>query len=269
MNHAGFLNLGATHDSESKTKGRIMADSAEGGSALAQALAQYWRQTRRKIATPCPLCAGRAAAGLLCAGCESDIKHTAARCRRCALRLPAMDVQCPDCLRRLPAFAQTVAAFDYEPPVDSLIHLFKTELKFAYADLLAGLLQDAMCCATVSLENVDVLTAIPSSRTSLRRRGFNPAAEIARALAGVTAALPLRHDVLQRRREGPRQAAGNRRTRLDSAHGLFECRLALHGKTVAIVDDVMTTGSTMDAAAQAVLDAGALSVTALVVARTP
>lgn len=171
-------------------------------------------------------------------------------------------------MRRLPAFEHTVAAFDYETPDDSLISLFKTELKFAYADLLAGLLEDAMRQDSTPLQRYDVLMPIPSSRASLRRRGFNPAAEIARALAARTA-LPLRRDALQRRREGPRQAAGNRRMRLQAAEGLFDCRLALQGETVAIVDDVMTTGSTMDAAALAVLQAGAARVIALVVARTP
>ena len=243
-----------------------------GSGALSRRLGLYWRRTRGRIATQCPLCAGRAAGGQLCAGCESDIRATTStlipRCKRCALRLPALVLHCPDCMRRLPAFEHTVAAFDYESPADSLLSLFKTELKFAYADLLAGLLEDAMRHDSMPLESYDVLMPIPSSRASLRRRGFNPAAEIARALAARTG-LPLSRDALRRQREGPRQAAGNRRTRLQAAVGLFDCHFAVHGKTVAIVDDVMTTGSTMDAAALAVLDAGAARVTALVVARTP
>lgn len=97
---------------------------------------------------------------------------------------------------------------------------------------------------------------------------MNPAAEIARGLAAQLA-LPLSCAALRRRRDTPRQTALGRQARLRGAGGVFQCARDLSGRHVGLVDDVMTTGSTAQAAARALLAAGAVSVTVLVAARTP
>ncbi|MBV7482851.1 ComF family protein [Bordetella sp. BOR01] len=224
------------------------------------------------LASDCPLCGGLAAGGLLCPGCAVDIGRTmhdgGPRCARCALRLEAAAQSCPDCARAAPAFTRTIAAFDYEPPFDSLIGRYKAERRYGLATALAQLLADATARQVVRLHPATLLIPIPSSQASLRRRGFNPAAELAAGLAAALR-LPLRRGVLQRVREGPRQAAGNRQARRQGAQGLFHCGQPVPGCRVGLVDDVMTTGSTVDAAARALLQAGAAEVTVLVAARTP
>ncbi|MBO1112302.1 double zinc ribbon domain-containing protein [Bordetella petrii] len=225
------------------------------------------------LPSDCPLCGETAAGGRLCPGCAGDIAHSmrggSPRCARCALRLDAQARHhCPDCARAAPAFARAIAAFDYEPPYDSLIGRYKGERRYGLATALAQLLADAVARQAVPLHRDTVLVPIPSSQASLRRRGFNPAAELAASLAGQLR-LPLRRGALRRLREGPRQAAGNRRARRQGAHGLFHCGQPWHGRPVGLVDDVMTTGSTVDAAARALLRAGAADVTVLVAARTP
>ncbi len=122
--------------------------------------------------------------------------------------------------------------------------------------------------AVASLPPGVLLVPIPASRASLRLRGLNPAAEIARSLAAELG-LPRPVHLLVRRREAPRQATLGRGARQRGAVGLFECVRPVCGRHVAIVDDVMTTGSTANAAATALLAAGAGSVTVLVAARTP
>jgi len=229
------------------------------------------RRLLARLPSDCPLCGGPAAGGLLCAGCAGDIVHRmrdgSPRCARCALRLAPGVRRCPDCARAEPAFARAIAAFDYEPPFDSLVGRYKAERRYGLSTALAQLLADAVAHAA-PLDPATLLVPIPSSQASLRRRGFNPAAELAGSL-GARLCLPVRRGALRRLREGPRQAAGNRRARRQGAQGLFECVVALQGRPVGLVDDVMTTGSTVDAAARALLRAGASQVTVLVAARTP
>ncbi|WP_236844518.1 ComF family protein [Bordetella sp. 15P40C-2] len=174
-----------------------------------------------------------------------------------------------------PNFERVIAAFDYEAPFDSLIARYKTEHRFGLSTTLAHLLAQAVARAgglsprqgPISA-SATVLVPIPSSAASLRRRGFNPAGELATSL-GAELHLPVRRDVLRRRREGPRQAYSGRAARHLAAQGLFETVGRLDGWSVGLVDDVMTTGATVNAASAALLSAGAARVVVLVAARTP
>lgn len=189
------------------------------------------------------------------------------RCVTCACRLSLHAPQCAHCLSRPRVFVATVAAFDYEPPADVLLRMLKTELRLNMAEVLANLLLDALAVAP-PLPRGTLIVPIPAGRASLSARGFNPAGEIARSMAGALG-LPLRLAALRRLRETPRQTSLGQRARIRGAHGLFRAQSDVAGRDIALVDDVMTTGSTMNAAAQALLAAGATSVTALVVARAP
>ncbi|AZG10884.1 ComF family protein [Pigmentiphaga sp. H8] len=240
-----------------------------------------WRhlaaRLRALVPSDCPLCASRGRGGMLCAACEDAACRTARtlpglglpwRCARCALPLPEHDTACPDCADLVPAFSRTIIAFDYAPPADALVLQLKNGRRYGRADLLGNLLAEAVRHQPQPLESGTVLVPIPASFASLRRRGFNPAAEIARAL-GRDLALPVRHDLLRRRREQAKQSGLGRLGRREAVRGLYACAPQARGLCVGLVDDVMTTGSTLHAAAAALRMAGAASVVALAVARTP
>ncbi|WP_260986196.1 ComF family protein [Bordetella genomosp. 13] len=242
-----------------------------------------WRRLAARAGSACPACGGAARGGRLCEPCVEDVLEgvldpDGLRCQRCALRLscaalprdlPAGAVLCVDCLLHPPAFARTVAAFDYEPPFDGLVQRYKGEHRYVMAGALAHLLYCAWLAADVEGPPVQALVPVPASRSSLRRRGFNTAAELAAAL-GAQANVPVLRTALHRRREdGRRQASLGRRQREAAVQGLYACRRPLPPLHVGLVDDVMTTGSTVDAAARALLGAGAARVTVLVAARTP
>ncbi|MFC4275916.1 ComF family protein [Achromobacter aloeverae] len=219
------------------------------------------------------MCAGPARGGGLCDGCRADARATMhpsqRRCGRCALRLGWAMPECPDCARRPPAYGQVVAGCDYEAPADLLITRLKGERRFAMAGPLAALILDALAQPGAPARPPDaVLVPVPAARASLRRRGFNPAAEIARALARATG-LPVRQAWLRRVVEGPRQASLDRVARLDGVAGAYACPVGLPPCTVLLVDDVMTTGATLDAAARALRAAGASEVLGLVAMRAP
>ncbi|CAM3382540.1 Phosphoribosyltransferase domain-containing protein [Bordetella sputigena] len=221
------------------------------------------------------MCGGPAAGGGPCSPCLGDVIATMhdgqSRCRQCALRLRSAQAACPDCARRPSPLTAVFPGFDYESPGDMLITRYKIELRYALAEPLADLVLRAPGLSTPgapALPAGTVLVPIPSSRASLRRRGFNPAGELARALARRTC-LPLRPHWLARGRDGPKQSTLTRAARVRVARDAYVCPAAIPPCTIALVDDVMTTGSTLHAAALALRAAGAASVIGLVAARAP
>lgn len=219
-----------------------------------------------RVGCDCPLCGARVGGARLCAGCEADLLSAPPRCGRCGLRLRPGAPCCAACLGTPRLFGRTVAAFDYEPPADALILMLKAQRRLGVAPVLARLIAAALA-RDGPLPAGTLLLPVPAGRASLRRRGMNPAAEIARGLAAELA-LPLARGVLLRRREAPPQTGQGQQARRAGAVGVYSCAGGVEGRHVAVVDDVMTTGSTADAAAGALLAAGAEGVTVLVAART-
>lgn len=201
--------------------------------------------------------------------------YRGAACPRCGLPLPAADrnavpsVPCGHCLADPPPWSAILAYGLYEGALrDCLLRLkFSGELPLAGA--LGGLLARRLPVALPGAPAPDCVLAMPQHPAHLRERGYNQAHELAAALCRERG-LPLRHDLLWRTRRVRPQAG------LDAAHRLANVRgsFAAHAHRLAgahcwLLDDVMTTGSTARAACAALLDAGAASVSLLVMARTP
>src|SRR5690606_36379073 len=122
--------------------------------------------------------------------------------------------------------------------------------------------------STPALHTAAVLVPVPVSRAALLRRGFNPAAELARSLASKLRR-PCRPELLLRAREGVKQAQLSRVERARSGQALYSCPPHAHGLHIAVVDEVLTTGSTLHSIAKTFKAGGAASVWGLVLARTP
>jgi ComF family protein len=205
----------------------------------------------------CFLCRG-AASGTLCAECDADLPRLApSTCPRCALDSPSGAV-CGRCLAQPPSYDATVAALGYAFPADTLVHALKFRGELALAGLLSSCLRER-----VSLQGIDCIVPVPLSSERLRERGYNQALEIARHLGG-----KLEPDAVARSRDAPPQAGLDREARRRNVRGAFRCQRSFAGERIALVDDVMTTGATLDALAAALKDAGAASVTNWVVCRT-
>jgi ComF family protein len=187
-------------------------------------------------------------------------------CPVCAQPSPTASV-CGACLSRPPRFSITVAACRYAFPLDRLVQGLKYEHRLALAQPLGDALAAAVLRAPSSYRRPDLLVALPLAPSRQHERGFNQAAEIARVVARRTG-LPLARG-LSRIGTGPAQATLPWSQRRRNVRGAFACETRFDGRAVAIVDDVMTTGATLDAAASALLRAGAARVDAWVVARTP
>lgn len=213
----------------------------------------------------CFLCRGSASA-LLCAACDADLPRISAdpgagRCPRCALASPA-GALCGRCLAQPPAYDATQAALDYEFPADALIQALKFRGELALAPFLGDLL--AKCVAD---RNVNCIIPVPLASERLRGRGYNQSLEIARGVAAATGAR-LALELCERSRDTAAQMDLPVDARAKNVRGAFRCPRLLGGLTIAVVDDVMTTGATLEEVAVTLKRAGAARVVNWVVART-
>ena len=211
----------------------------------------------------CFLCRG-AAGEVLCAAClESLPRLPAQSCPRCALPSAGSAV-CGRCLAHPPRYDATFAALWYEFPADALVHAFKFRGELALAPLLARLLAERLQGAPP----VDFVLSVPLSPGRLAERGYNQSLELARRLAAGAGA-PLELAGCTRVRETPQQANLPWAERARNVRGAFRSERSFAGRTVAVVDDVMTTGATLDELAATLKAAGAQQVVNWVLARTP
>lgn len=212
----------------------------------------------------CVLCKAASADALVCAQCTRHMPTITEACPRCALA-SRDDLVCGSCLGKPPPFDAAIAAWRYAFPADRLLQTFKYAGTLALAEPFADAIAEAVAVRGAPLP--ELLVAMPLSARRQRERGFNHAHEIARRLSA-RVHIPLAH-ALRRTRDSPPQAGLTLRERTRNVRDAFDATLGLAGRTIAIVDDVMTTGATLGAAARAARKAGALRVEAWVVARTP
>ncbi len=235
---------------------------------------QRWLQRLPQLVpSSCALC-GASHATAICPACRQQyFGQRRQRCRRCAATLtdPAA-VTCGACLAQPPAFDVTVVAADYLPPVDQLVLALKFGSRLALAPLFAQMLRDALLQDTPDAMLLpDVLTAVPLGPQRLRERGFNQALEIAKPLSrllGVT----LTPSLLVRLRDTQAQSQLHGRDRHDNLRQAFtvpqDFLEMVRGRHVGVVDDVITTGETLNELAATLKRFGAARVTNLVFART-
>lgn len=220
---------------------------------------------RRALPQRCEFCAAPSGADLVCSACAKDLPRLGPACPVCALPTPGGRI-CGRCLAHRPAFAATVAAFAYAFPVDRLIHALKYHGRLALAEWGAGAILSARDAVADNIQP-DRLIALPLAAERQRERGYNHATEIARVVAARTG-IPQILDGARRVRTTLPQAALPWAERAKNVRGAFACDTALTGLTVAVIDDVMTTGASLSEFAITLKKAGAARVDNWVVART-
>lgn len=229
---------------------------------------------RALLPSSCALCGGRCD-GVICLPCHADYvapRHT--RCRRCANPL-GLDgdgrVECAVCLTGRRAFDTTLAATDYAAPLDQLVLQLKFGGRLALAPWFAQMIGDTVR-ADRQFVLPNVLCPVPLGRQRLAGRGFNQALEIARPLSKLLG-IPLRPRLAIRALETQAQSGvgpDQRRRNMRNAFIVSPDALAMvRGQHIGIVDDVMTSGHTLNELAVMFKRFGAARVSNLVFARTP
>jgi ComF family protein len=218
-----------------------------------------------RIALPqaCALCGAPSGRRLLCGACREALPPIGPACPRCALPAAA-DGPCASCLRRPPPWSAACASWRYAFPVDRLLHGLKYGGRLALAEPLAEGLAAAVLAQRGTLP--DRLVPLPLAPARQRERGFNQAQLLAARVARCIGVPVLR--ALERVRDAGPQAALPLERRAANVLGAFAATADVKGLRIALVDDVMTTGATLAAAARAARDAGARGIEVWVVART-
>lgn len=215
----------------------------------------------KSFSQPCLLCGKLSSEGIWCKPCGLALPRLSAMCCPvCALPTPD-GTQCGRCLKRPPAFDRTVAAFSYTFPVTRLIQA----LKFNHQLLIAHALASALSEHIEMLP--DCIIPMPLHPARLRERGFNQSAELAKLL-GARLHRPVLLNVCQRIRATRPQSSLSWKERRRNVLKAFSCSGTLAGMHVAIVDDVMTSGATLNELAQVLRNRQAREISIWVVART-
>lgn len=203
----------------------------------------------------------------VCEACVSRFAQLQPRCRTCALPLPAGVPRCGACLKDLPPLDLCLAAVPYDFPWAGLIADFKFHEQPGLARALALLLRSTPWVEP-ALEAADQVLPMPLSRERLQSRGFNQALVLARQLAPEKT----KAQTLLRIKDTPPQRTLKRTERLSSVKDAFAVEplraSQIKGAKLVLVDDVMTSGASLFAAARVLRAAGAAHITGLVIART-
>jgi ComF family protein len=203
----------------------------------------------------------------LCEACVARFAQPRSRCVRCALPVPPGITQCGRCLAQPPPVDACHAAVTYGYPWSDLVTQYKFHGQAGWSRVFATLMRSAPWVEP-ALDQADLVLPMPLARERLAERGFNQAFELAKQLA------PKRTDatLLLRIRHTPAQLALDRKARVANVKGAFALDPlrpdAVRGKSVVLVDDVMTSGASIHAAAHVLREGGAETVTAIVFART-
>jgi ComF family protein len=230
----------------------------------------------------CLLCGaspGRRPGQNLCLGCETDLPWITSPCRTCGLPLPAAahQLQCGECLSSPPPFTFAMTPLLYCPPVSRLLTGFKHRRQLVQGALLGQLLarelrDHYLLCGgnqqDARMLMPELILPVPLHWSRWLWRGYNQSAELGKQLAKELQ-VPCRTDLLRRVRRTASQQGLSREQRLHNLKDAFQLARPLHCERVALLDDVVTTGSTAREIAGLLLQQGVKEIHLWAVARTP
>ncbi|MCM7591068.1 DNA utilization protein GntX [Enterobacter chuandaensis] len=205
----------------------------------------------------------------VCSVCTRSLERPITRCPQCGLSATHRDLPCGRCLKKNPPWSALVAVDDYVPPLSGLIHALKFSGQSSLAQPLARLLLLAVLQArrARALPKTDMVVNVPLYQRRHWRRGYNQSDLLCRPLARW---LGCRYDAsaLTRVHATAIQHQLNARLRKRNLKNAFRLELPVHGLHIAIVDDVVTTGSTVAELSRLLLQSGAASVQVWCLCRT-
>lgn len=206
-----------------------------------------------KLPVYCRLCSERHfIPGALCASCKAQLKVLGPHCEVCAIALPpSQTMRCGHCIKKPPYFDQVITAYAYQEPLRSLLHEFKYQSGLYLIPCISQLMLDAW---VESNTQTQCLIPVPMHFKRLRERGFNQAAVLAQYL-GKTLKLPYDLQYCEKIIHTSPQAVLNRSKRQQNLRGVFAIRKPPMSH-VTLVDDLVTTGSTVNEMARILKLAG-------------
>ncbi len=220
----------------------------------------------------CVLCASPEANNhAVCRPCLNDLPwHPKTSCPQCGLASSGM--VCGSCLNSSPDFDATISVFLYSYPVDAMMVRYKYGSMLNLGSTFGEFLAEKTALDALNHNHVDLIIPMPMHPQRLKERGFNQALEIAKVLTKNCKEkldyAKLDYTSVERQTLTPPQASLPLKERVKNIKGAFKVNGNLTGKRIAIVDDVMTTGASLNELAKTLKKAGAAHVECWVVART-
>ena len=199
----------------------------------------------------------------LCLKCQYDLPYTALSCPQCSEPC-TVEGRCGECQKKPPSFDYSFCSLVYYHPLPHWLHRCKDKPDIRLAKRFAQLMLDASPMFTVA---PDYLTYIPTTRRRLLTRGFNLSEELCLTLSAHLDIPLLQHAIKKSRHTEQRHSSANERRTRDA--GLRGTSTNLTNKHILIIDDVMTTGATLEQAADVLKAQGATTIGAWCLARTP
>ncbi len=206
----------------------------------------------------------------LCPACREELPHNHNPCYRCALPLPPSapaESLCGKCQQKPPPFERCIAPFIYHYPIAELVGGLKFHAKLQHGRMLATLLLEHILTAAPA-PLPQLLIPVPLHQKRLQERGYNQAVELARSLSQQLD-IPLDLSSCHRVRDTCSQSSLHERERQRNVRGAFKLSGKIEADHVALLDDVVTTGSTVTALAKELRRAGVGRVDVWALARTP
>lgn len=234
-------------------------------------MVDHWLQSAQGLIFPssCILCGARGQRPTLdlCSGCAADLPANVPACARCAAPLAGEEqlaLECGKCLVRAPVFDRAFVPFRYAYPVDHVVKAFKYRGALAWGRVLGTLLAQQLRANGSSLPQA--LIPVPLHAERHRERGFNQAHELARPLSRLLG-IAIDDRLCRRVRATHDQTELDARQRRKNLRRAFEVVRATRFRHVALIDDVLTTGSTVSELARTLKRAGVRIVDVWAVAR--
>jgi ComF family protein len=224
----------------------------------------YELLSRLVVSELCPRCEGPTETGY-CAGCRADFAANRNPCRVCGLQIDAVGSE--SCSQHAGKWHtdRVEVPYLYCHPLDKQIYAMKFSGQRRIARALGQLLADSLPSAAM---RVDALVPVPLHRSRLLERGFDQAFEMSRPVSQATR-LPILRGNIERWLATPAQSTLRASSRQQNLRLAFRVKRELSGCRLAIIDDVITTGATINSLAVALTSAGASRVEAWALARTP
>ena len=234
----------------------------------------------------CPICQLPQTGSLICKYCYSKLARTESGCFQCAEPLPesafatpttnqtVQAIYCGRCQKSPPSFNHVLALLTYQEPLSNLIQGYKFSHQLRLIPCLSDcLIQQIQLVRTNNYQMPDAIIPVPLHPRRLRQRGFNQSLLLAKRVSRHFQ-IPVLNNLVSRTKKTGEQAALNRKQRLSNMRDAFEVHLNANEtlskyNKVAIIDDVITSGSTCNELARILKQAGITIIDIWCVAKTP
>jgi ComF family protein len=177
-----------------------------------------------------------------CEQCADNLPYLENACQQCALEIPIGSDVCGQCLNKPPPFDLTLSVFKYEEPISNWIHQLKYDEQIHLATIMGSFI--AQHAIETGIDLPQAIICVPSHKCRLAERGFNQSQLIAIA-AAKRLGIPYQSKAVRKTKHTARQASLSKAQRLKAQQGSFEVETAVNLNSVAIIDDVVTTGATI------------------------